>query len=75
MASIGGICKNTFHLDKEYIYEGMPVYKNKPEKQPKLNTVTNGHVTETKMELDLHTGTHADSPLHMKRSKSTGKGF
>lgn len=47
------------------IYEGMPVYKNKPAKQPKLNTVTNGHVTETKMELDLHTGTHVDSPLHM----------
>jgi len=47
------------------IYEGMPVYKNKPEKQPKFQTVTNGHVTETKIELDLHTGTHVDSPLHM----------
>lgn len=47
------------------IYEGMPVYKNKPEKQPKLSTTTNGHVTESRMELDLHTGTHVDSPLHM----------
>ncbi|WP_100009928.1 cyclase family protein [Lentibacillus sediminis] len=47
------------------IYEGMPVYKNKLEKQPKLNTTTNGHVTESRIELDLHTGTHVDSPLHM----------
>ncbi|WP_067728595.1 cyclase family protein [Oceanobacillus damuensis] len=47
------------------IFEGMSVYKNKEEKQPKLNTVTNGHVTETRVELDLHTGTHVDSPLHM----------
>jgi len=47
------------------IYEGMPVYKNKPEKQPKLNTNTNGHVTETRISIDLHTGTHVDSPLHM----------
>ena len=47
------------------IYEGMPVYKNKEEKQPKITTVTNGHVTESRLELDLHTGTHIDSPLHM----------
>lgn len=47
------------------IYEGMTVYKNKPEKQPKFNTVTNGYVTETRMELDVHTGTHVDAPLHM----------
>ncbi|MFA9560100.1 cyclase family protein [Evansella sp. AB-rgal1] len=47
------------------IYEGMAVYKNKPEKQPKINTVTNGHVTESRLDLDVHTGTHIDSPLHM----------
>lgn len=47
------------------IYEGMTVYKNKPEKQPKFNRVTNGYVTETRMELDVHTGTHIDAPLHM----------
>ncbi|UII54752.1 cyclase family protein [Cytobacillus spongiae] len=47
------------------IFEGMPVYKNKPEKQPKLNTVTNGHVTESRLSLDVHTGTHVDAPLHM----------
>ncbi|ADU31909.1 cyclase family protein [Evansella cellulosilytica] len=47
------------------IFEGMPVYKNKPEKQPKIETVTNGHVTESRLSLDVHTGTHIDSPLHM----------
>ncbi|MGD6815624.1 cyclase family protein [Metabacillus sp. 84] len=47
------------------IFEGMPVYKNKEEKQPVLNTATNGYVTETRIAMDLHTGTHVDSPLHM----------
>lgn len=47
------------------VYTGMPVYKNKEEKQPLLHTVTNGHVTETRITMDLHTGTHVDSPLHM----------
>jgi arylformamidase len=47
------------------IFEGMPVYKNKPEKQPKVKTVTNAHVTESRIDIDLHTGTHIDAPLHM----------
>ncbi|ART78324.1 cyclase [Sutcliffiella horikoshii] len=47
------------------IYTGMPVYKNKPEKQPTQTTNTNGYVTETRLELDVHTGTHVDAPLHM----------
>lgn len=47
------------------IYEGMPVYKNKEEKQPKITTATNGHVTESRISLDVHTGTHIDAPLHM----------
>lgn len=47
------------------IYEGMTVYKNKPEKQPKVNQVTDGYVTETRLEFDVHTGTHIDAPLHM----------
>ncbi|WP_203246534.1 cyclase family protein [Sporosarcina beigongshangi] len=47
------------------IYEGMTVYKDKAEKQPKFNRVTNGYVTETRMELDVHSGTHIDAPLHM----------
>ena len=47
------------------IFEGMTVYKNKSEKQPKMNHVTNGYVTETRLELDVHTGTHIDAPRHM----------
>ncbi|KMY54007.1 cyclase [Bacillus sp. FJAT-27231] len=47
------------------IFEGMTVYKNKPEKQPKLTPATNGYVTESRIELDVHTGTHIDAPLHM----------
>lgn len=53
------------------IFEGMAVYKDKPEKQPKLNQQTNGYVTETRMELDVHTGTHIDAPLHMKEGGDT----
>ncbi|MGG1661617.1 cyclase family protein [Brevibacillus sp. NRS-1366] len=47
------------------IFEGMTVYKNKPEKQPIFKSVTNGYVTESRIELDVHTGTHVDAPLHM----------
>jgi arylformamidase len=47
------------------IYEGMAVYKNKPEKQPVIETVTSGYVSESKIHLDVHTGTHVDAPLHM----------
>ncbi|BCJ88086.1 cyclase family protein [Effusibacillus dendaii] len=47
------------------IFEGMTVYKNKPEKQPKFIRVRNGYVTESRIELDVHTGTHIDAPLHM----------
>ncbi|MGD6804038.1 cyclase family protein [Rossellomorea vietnamensis] len=47
------------------IFNGMPVYKNKPEKQPEINTNTNGHVTESRISMDVHTGTHVDAPLHM----------
>ena len=43
----------------------MPVYKNKPEKQPTIETNTNGHVTESRISMDVHTGTHVDAPLHM----------
>lgn len=47
------------------IFEGMPVYKNKPEKQPKFDRVTNNYVSETRLSLDVHCGTHVDAPLHM----------
>lgn len=50
------------------IYDGMSVYKNKPEKQPKIRVVQNFDTSaarESRIDLDAHTGTHADSPLHM----------
>ncbi|HJV45550.1 MAG TPA: cyclase family protein [Bacillota bacterium] len=47
------------------IFEGMTVYKNKPEKQPRFETVQNNYVSETRISLDAHTGTHIDAPLHM----------
>ncbi|GMB07724.1 cyclase family protein [Thermolongibacillus altinsuensis] len=53
------------------IFEGMPVYKNKPEKQPKLTTVTNDYVTESRIDMDVHTGTHIDAPLHMVKGGET----
>jgi arylformamidase len=53
------------------IYTGMPVYKNKPEKQPEIKTDTNGHVTESRISLDVHTGTHVDAPLHMVNDGET----
>ena len=46
----------------------MPVYKNKPEKRPEF-VITSDHpdkgVRESRIALDVHTGTHIDAPLHM----------
>jgi len=50
------------------IHEGMQVYKNKEEKKPKIyNTVNHqtGKVHESRIDIDVHCGTHVDAPLHM----------
>jgi len=50
------------------IFEGMPVYKNKPEKQPKVEVLqdfTAASAYESRIHMDAHTGTHVDAPLHM----------
>lgn len=50
------------------IHEGMPVWKNKPEKRPAFEITVDHpthHVRETRLHLDAHTGTHVDAPLHM----------
>jgi arylformamidase len=50
------------------IQEGMQVYKNKDEKRPKIyNTVNHqtGKVHESRIDIDVHCGTHVDAPLHM----------
>lgn len=46
----------------------MPVYKGKPEKRPILTTQSDFNsscVYESKIDMNLHTGTHIDLPLHM----------
>lgn len=49
------------------IHPEMAVYKNKPEKRPQLEVTrdfTTGSAWESKLTIDLHTGTHIDAPLH-----------
>ncbi|MCL6632686.1 MAG: cyclase family protein [Alicyclobacillus herbarius] len=56
------------------IRRGMPVYKNKPEKQPEFETTSDfqtGSAHETRLHLDAHTGTHIDAPLHMVEGGAT----
>lgn len=56
------------------IYEGMPVYKNKEEKQPKFEVTQDfnkGSVHESKVHIDVHTGTHVDANLHMIKDGNT----
>ncbi len=46
----------------------MQVYKNKAEKRPLFETTsdfTTGSAHESRIHLDVHTGTHIDAPLHM----------
>lgn len=51
------------------IKEDMMVYKNKEEKIPKLINRSNyqdgGSHYESSINMDIHTGTHMDAPLHM----------
>ncbi len=56
------------------IQRGMPVYKNKPEKQPEFETTSDfqtGSTHETRLHIDAHTGTHLDAPLHMVEGGAT----
>ncbi len=50
------------------IEPSMAVYKNRDEKKPRfINTrsFSNNSVFETRLDLDLHSGTHVDMPLHV----------
>jgi len=50
------------------ISKDIQVYKNKPEKKPTFEIVSDfdyASARETNMTLNLHTGTHMDFPLHM----------
>lgn len=50
------------------ISEDINVYKGLPQKRPKLETQSNfntGTTYESRLTMNLHTGTHIDAPLHM----------
>jgi arylformamidase len=50
------------------VLHSMPVYKGKEAKRPKLvpeSDFTTGSVYESRIEMNLHTGTHLDRTLHM----------
>ena len=52
----------------------MPVYKGKPEKKPSLvvqSDFNTDHFYESKIIMNLHTGTHIDLPLHMLPQEKT----
>lgn len=56
------------------IHPDMQVYKNKPEKRPQFEITSDfvvGQSHETKIHLDVHTGTHIDAPLHMLPAGTT----
>ena len=48
------------------ISEDMAVYKNNPDKKPKLITVRTlkEGANESRLEIDAHTGSHVDAPYH-----------
>ncbi|WP_088102110.1 cyclase family protein [Halalkalibacter urbisdiaboli] len=47
------------------IHEGMPTYMGNTANQPKITTTTNGYITDTRLDMNIHTCTHIDAPLHM----------
>ena len=50
------------------IHVDMQVYKNKEEKRPIIQVVrdfSSGSVYESRLSIEMHTGTHIDAPLHM----------
>lgn len=56
------------------ISEKMPVYKGRNEKRPVFKTVNNlksGLSYETSLDINMHTGTHMDAPLHMVEGGET----
>src|SRR5690625_1786735 len=56
------------------IREDMQVYKNRDAKRPVIRNAqnfTNSSAHETIVELNVHTGTHLDAPLHMIENGKT----
>lgn len=60
------------------IHKDMPVYKNKAEKRPELINTANFDTAshyESKISMDIHTGTHFDASLHMLKDGGTIEEF
>jgi arylformamidase len=57
------------------IRESMQVFNNKEEKKPKITNITNHEngqaVYESRIDMDVHSGTHVDAPLHMLKNGET----
>ncbi len=56
------------------IEEGMQVYKNREEKRPRIiveRDFKSGSTYESRLEFNLHTGSHIDAPLHMLENGET----
>ncbi|MBB2183150.1 cyclase family protein [Lachnospiraceae bacterium MD1] len=52
----------------------MPVYKGKPEKKPSIiveSDYSTGNFYESRISMNLHTGTHLDRTLHMVKDGNT----
>lgn len=70
----GGFIKMKIHDISMLIHRDMPVYKNKDDKRPRLDVVSNydtGRHYESRIYMDIHTGTHFDAPLHMVQGGDT----
>ena len=56
------------------VTEEIQVYKNKAEKKPEIRTMSDfstGSAYESRIAMDVHTGTHVDAPLHMIQDGKT----
>ena len=56
------------------VHYQMPVYKGKESKRPLLRVesdFSSGDVYETRLDMNMHTGTHLDMPLHMLEKGKT----
>lgn len=64
----------TYYDVSMIVSKDMQVYKNKEDKKPvfsKASDFNTGSSHETKVEINLHTGTHMDFPLHMIKDGKT----
>ena len=62
-----------FDISRE-IHEEMIVYKNREEKRIRRTIVANHadhHYHESRLDIDMHCGSHMDAPLHMVEAGST----